>query len=74
MKCNVGAVERGIRIAMGVILFSIGYFGMLPAWGAVAAYLLGVVALMTGLFGYCPIYRVFGINTCEPPMKEKHSR
>ncbi|HZR46984.1 MAG TPA: DUF2892 domain-containing protein [Candidatus Manganitrophaceae bacterium] len=74
MKCNVGGVERGVRIAVGVILFSIGYFGMLPTWGAVTTYLVGVIILMTGIFGYCPVYQFFELNTCEPPMKQKHSR
>jgi hypothetical protein len=37
--------------------------GMLPAWGYI-----GVVPLLTGLFGFCPAYTLLGINTC--PMKK----
>lgn len=74
MKCNVGGVDRGVRIALGVILFFIGYFGVLPFWGAITAYLIGSIALATGIFGFCPAYWFFEVNTCEPPMKQKYSR
>jgi len=30
--------------------------------------LVGLVALGTGLFSFCPLYSVLGINTC--PMKK----
>ena len=31
-------------------------------------YLLGIVPLVTGLIGSCPLYTILGINTC--PMKK----
>lgn len=74
MKCNVGGIDRGVRIAFGMILLFIGYFGALPAWGAIIAYLVGGIALITGLLALCPIYLLFGVDSCEPPMKRKYSR
>ncbi len=74
MKCNVGSVDRGVRITVGMILFFIGYFGALPVWGAVIAYLAGGIALITGISGFCPLYRFFEVDTCERPMKKKYSR
>jgi hypothetical protein len=29
---------------------------------------IGVVPLLTGLFGFCPLYKLVGLNTC--PMKK----
>ena len=30
--------------------------------------LIGIVPLATGLFGYCPLYALFGFDTC--PLKK----
>lgn len=54
MACNLGDIERAIRIVLGVILIGVGYFAGLPTGGAVAAYLVGVVAILTAAMGFCP--------------------
>jgi len=64
MTCNVGNVERMIRVVLGIALIGIGYFTELPSWGAVAAYVVGAVALITSAWGFCPAWKLFGINTC----------
>ena len=71
MGCNIGGVERTIRIILGVILLLVGYLAGLPTWGTVAAYLLGAVALVTGAVRFCPLWFALGINTCaaEAPAK-----
>jgi len=65
MGCNVGKKERVIRIVVGVVcLASPGLLGF-PLWGAGVAYVVGVVALVTGTIGFCPGWKLFGVNTCE---------
>ncbi len=64
MTCNVGNIERTIRVVLGIALISIGYLASLPSWGAMAAYVVGAVALVTGAWGFCPAWKLFGINTC----------
>ena len=64
MKCNVGGVERAIRITLAVILVWVGTLAGLPVWGAVAAFVLGAVALITGAVSFCPLWALLGINTC----------
>jgi hypothetical protein len=59
MKQNVGSVDRTIRIIAGLGILAAGIsFG--TWWGAI-----GVVPLLTGIFGYCPAYSPFGISTCR---------
>lgn len=61
-KTNVGGIDRILRIVVGVALL-LGFFLNADAsyrW----AYLLGLVPLLTGLFGTCPIYSLLGLNTC----------
>ncbi len=71
MSCNVGGVERGIRVGVGLVLLSVGIFWNLPGWGVGVAYLVGAIALVTGVIGYCPAWTLFGINTCATPPSGK---
>ena len=64
MSHNVGGTERGIRVAIGLVLLGIAYFHVLTGALGVAAYVVGGVALLTALVGYCPAWAVCGINTC----------
>jgi hypothetical protein len=57
MKCNVGGIDRILRVVVGLAI--IGYGAMVGSWlGAI-----GLVPLLTGLFSFCPFYPIFGINT-----------
>jgi hypothetical protein len=56
---NEGTVDRVLRVVFGAVLLSLALFGPKTAWGWV-----GVVPLVTGLIGNCPVYSIFGINTC----------
>jgi hypothetical protein len=64
MKTNEGTVDRIIRAVVGVAAL-LGAFAM--GSGSVAFVLLlvvGAILLVTAAVGFCPLYRVFGINTC----------
>lgn len=64
MTCNVGGIERSIRIVLGVALIAAGALAGLSEGLTIAAYVVGAVALVTGAIGYCPAWQLFGINTC----------
>lgn len=59
MKPNVGTVDKWLRVALGVALIVWAATGG-PAWAW-----LGLIPLLTGLFGFCPLYRLLGIRTCR---------
>ncbi len=64
MKVNEGTLDRGVRIVVGAGLLILAVVDPTKGW----AY-LGVVPLLTGLVGTCPLYSVFGFSTC--PRKTK---
>lgn len=64
MRCNVGGIERPIRIVVGILLLGIGAFAGLPPVGTGAALVVGTIALVTGAIGSCPLWTLLGINTC----------
>ncbi|MFM9816576.1 UNVERIFIED_CONTAM: DUF2892 domain-containing protein [Spiribacter pallidus] len=59
LKTNVGAVDRVIRAAVGLVLIALAVFGQGMTWGWV-----GVIPLATALVSYCPAYSLLGMNTC----------
>lgn len=60
-KNNVGTVDRVIRVVLGIALI-VGFF--LNSGGAWSwLYWLGLIPLVTGLFGTCPLYSIFKIST-----------
>ena len=59
MKLNVGGIDRILRIVVGLALIGATLAGMIGVWGWI-----GVVPLLTGLFKFCPLYSIIGVNTC----------
>lgn len=56
---NEGTIDRLLRVALGLGLLFVAVTGR-GAWGY-----LGIVPLLTGALGTCPLYSVLGINTCS---------
>lgn len=72
MTCNVGGIERPIRIVVGIFLLGIGAFAGLPPVATAVVLVLGTIALVTGAIGYCPLWMLLGINTCPVTPSQKH--
>ena len=56
---NVGIIDRGLRIAVGVVLLALVFIGPQTLWG-----LLGIIPLATGVMRWCPAYSLLGMNSC----------
>ena len=64
MACNVGGIERSVRVGVGVLAILIGALADLSSVGMTIAFVVGAVALVTGAIGFCPVWVLLGINTC----------
>lgn len=60
---NEHPVERMARVALGLVLVGLAIMGTVGAWGYI-----GMVPILTGAAGTCPLYSVLGISTC--PVKK----
>ena len=61
-KQNVGAIDRVLRIALGIIMAIIGLFVLKGTAGTVVG-IVGLIPLVTGLVGFCPLYLPFKFST-----------
>lgn len=60
---NEGTLDRSIRVVLGLVLLSLVFIGPQTPWAWI-----GIVPLITGIVGFCPLYKVIGLNTC--PLKK----
>lgn len=60
MQCNAGKVDRIARVVLGIALIAWAFLGGV-VWGYI-----GIVPLVTGLIGFCPLYSILKLDTrCE---------
>ncbi len=59
LKVNVGTIDKIARIGVGILLLVLAVMGIGTPWTWI-----GIVPLITGLAGRCPVYSLLGINTC----------
>jgi hypothetical protein len=65
MKLNESNTDRIIRAVAGVVLLYLGFGGVLSGGLAVVADVLGVVMLLTGAIGFCPLYALIKFSTLK---------
>ena len=63
MRPNVGGIDRGFRIVLGLAVIGAGIY-FRSWWGA-----LGALPFLTGVFRWCPVYLPFGTSTLVSPPK-----
>ena len=57
---NMGSTDKILRLAVGVLLIVLALTGTIGLWGW-----LGLILVGTAFLNFCPIYRVFGLKTCQ---------
>jgi hypothetical protein len=62
MTRNEGTLDRTLRILAGLVLLALVFVGPQTPLGWI-----GLVPLVTGIVGMCPVYSIFGIRTCSLP-------
>jgi hypothetical protein len=63
MKKNMGNFDRIIRGATAITLIALNAKGLITGGIALTAIIISVVFFLTSLFGFCPLYELFGMNT-----------
>jgi len=58
LKNNVGKTDRIIRILVGLLLVANVFYGLTTPIGWI-----GLILIVTGIAGICPLYSLLGLNT-----------
>lgn len=59
MKKNVGGIDKKARMIIGALLVLVGTVGI----QSIVMTIVGLVVMGTGVFGFCGLYSLLGINT-----------
>ncbi|HTO14452.1 MAG TPA: DUF2892 domain-containing protein [Edaphocola sp.] len=70
MKKNIGTADRIIRVIVAVIVGILYYKGIIFGTLGIVLLIAAGVLLLTSFVSFCPIYKLFGINSCA--IKEKN--
>ncbi|WP_028664792.1 YgaP family membrane protein [Runella zeae] len=68
MKANMGGIDRGIRLIVAAIAVILYFTGTLTGTLGIIALGVAGVFTLTSIISFCPLYALFGLNTC--PVKQ----
>lgn len=70
MKCNVGGMDRTLRIIIGVALIVLALMVPMSLIWQLLLFAIAAVALITATIKFCPANALFGLNSCAAADKE----
>lgn len=65
MKKNMGAIDRGIRILIAVVIAVLYFTVQISGLAAIILGILAIVFLATSFMGFCPLYLPLKISTIK---------
>ena len=65
MKKNMGTLDKGIRFVIAITIASLYYFNIISGTLAYILMAVAIIFLITSFINFCPLYSLFGINTCK---------
>ena len=69
MKKNMGSADKLIRVLIAVVIAVLYYLGKIEGTLAIVLMAFAIIFLLTSLVSFCPLYTIFGINTCKKEAK-----
>ncbi|MGM0444629.1 MAG: YgaP family membrane protein [Fibrobacterota bacterium] len=63
LKINEGKTDRIIRGILGAVLITLS-LTILQGGIATASLIVGIISAITGITGFCGLYKVLGLSTC----------
>ncbi len=69
MKKNMGSADRIIRISLAIVVAFLYYNKTVTGTAGIVLLVLAGIFVLTSFVGFCPLYKLVGLNTC--PAKQK---
>ena len=64
MKANVGGTEKVIRLLVAAVAVALNLTGTVTGTLSIVLWVVAGLMVLTSLLSFCPVWTVFGINTC----------
>ena len=65
MKTNMGLTDRTIRTNIAIILLLLYFTHMISGTTGLVLVIIATIFLITSVLGFCPLYVLLGVNTCN---------
>ncbi|MBP7821484.1 MAG: DUF2892 domain-containing protein [Saprospiraceae bacterium] len=65
MQKNVGSTDRIVRTVVAAVILLLNYLGIISGTLGIVLMIFAIVLVVTSFVRFCPIYTLFGINTCS---------
>ena len=65
MKKNMGSMDRTVRIIVAALIAVLYFTGVISGTWGIILLVLAVVFVLTSFVSFCPLYTIFGMNTCK---------
>ena len=65
MRANVGIYDQGIRTLLAIAIAALFYFRVVEGTVAQVLLIIAGILVLTSLFGFCPVYKLFHIDTAH---------
>lgn len=65
MKKNMGMVDKAIRIIVAIVFTALYFMGLIEGTLGLVLIVVSSIFVLTSLLGFCPLYTLFGMNTCK---------
>ncbi|TYA92155.1 YgaP family membrane protein [Seonamhaeicola marinus] len=65
MKRNMGNTDKAVRVLIAIAVALLYYFNIIEGTLAYVLMAVAIIFLVTSLINFCPLYKIFGINSCK---------
>ena len=69
MKKNMSSTDKIIRLIVAAIIAILFFTNVISGTLGIVLLVLAVVFTLTSFISFCPLYAIFGMNTCPAPKK-----
>ena len=63
VKPNESSTDRIVRLVAGIVALVAAYMAGMNTVGGIILLVIGLIAVITGAVGFCPLYRLFNFST-----------
>ena len=71
MKKNVGNTDKVVRILLAAAIVILYFTNVIAGTLGIILLIIAGILVLTSIFGICPLYMLFGINSRHPKAEDQ---